>query len=75
MIPASAATGTLDASASVAAPAGYTDTAPINNTATASNALEARVVTPVPSLSVWALILLSLGLLAVGRTTWHRREG
>ena len=75
VIPASAATGTLDASASVAAPAGYTDTAPINNTATASNALEARVVTPVPSLSVWALILLSLGLLAVGRTTWHRREG
>ena len=74
VIPASAATGTLDASASVAAPAGYTDTAEINNTATASNALEARVVTPVPSLSVWALILLSLGLLAVGRTTWHRRE-
>ena len=74
VIPASVATGTLDASASVAAPAGYTDTAEINNTATASNALEARVVTPVPSLSVWALILLSLGLLAVGRTTWHRRE-
>ncbi len=75
VLPINAATGTLDASASVTAPAGYTDTAPLNNSATASNALAALVVNPVPSLSVWALLLLSLGLLAVGRSTWRRREG
>ena len=70
-----AATGTLSNTATVTAPAGVTDPALDNNSATASNALAALVVNPVPSLSVWALLLLSLGLLAVGRSTWRRREG
>ena len=75
VLPINAASGTLDASASVAAPAGYTDTALINNSATASNTLAALVVTPVPTLSAWALLLLSLGLLTLGRGLWRRREG
>ena len=70
-----AATGTLSNTATVTAPAGVTDPALDNNSATASNALAAPVVNPVPSLSAWALLLLSLGLLAVGRSTWQRREG
>ncbi len=71
------ATGTLSNTATVTTPSGMIDPALGNNSATDTNTVTAAAVsTPVavPSLSVWGLILLSLGLLAVRRRTYLRRE-
>ena len=73
-----AATGTLVNTATVTAPAGVTDLNPGNNSATDTDTVTAAAVAPpvpVPSLSVWGLILLSLGMLALGGRRWQRRAG
>lgn len=75
---ASSATGTLSNTATVSPPGAVTDPNPANNSATDTDTVTAAAaVAPVavPGLSVWGLILLSLGLIALGSKNWRQREG
>lgn len=60
------ASGSVSSAAAIAVPAGVTDSNPGNNSVADSTAVRAAHGEPIPTMGLWSLLVLSLGMLGIG---------